>query len=113
MLNKKYSQGEISELLCPKFDDSTSASGMSTQSDVDARRIVVITSYNSASYQIEKILWDTNANTQKFLWKEKDQVTGQVTKHNISVGEYFEKRYKTKLAPWEAKLPLLYLTQRG
>lgn len=94
MLDDKYSQGEISEKLCPKFDDSTSASGMSTQSDVDARRIVVITSYNSASYQIEKILWDTDASRQKFEWKEKDPATGMVTKQIISVAEYFTKRYK-------------------
>ena len=60
----KYSHGEISEMLTPKWDDSTSqASG---QSSTDSRRIVVITSYNSASYQIEKILWDTNAASQKF-----------------------------------------------
>jgi hypothetical protein len=62
---------------------------MSSQSDVDARRIVVITSYNSASYQIEKIIWDTDAAKQKFEWKEKDPVTGMVTKKIISVAEYF------------------------
>jgi hypothetical protein len=50
-LDKKYSESEISEALCPKFDDTKSTS--SGQSDIDARRIVVITSYNSASYQIE------------------------------------------------------------
>jgi hypothetical protein len=82
-LDKKYSESEISETLCPKFDDSKSTT--SGQSDVDARRIVVITSYNSASYQIESILWDKNANSQKFLWKERDPVTGNVTKQDISV----------------------------
>ena len=111
LLKDKHSQGEISELLCPKFDDSQSQS--SGQSDIDARRIVVITSYNSASYQIEKILWDVNANTQKFVWKKKDPVTNMVTRSEISVAQYFEQRYGKQLAPWEAKLPLLYLTQRG
>lgn len=74
---------------------------------------MVITSYNSASYQIESILWDKNANSQKFLWKERDPITGNVTKQDISVTQYMEKRYKIVLAPWEAKLPLLFMTQRG
>jgi hypothetical protein len=46
---------------------------------------VVITSYNSASYQIESILWDKNAKSQKFEWKERDPITGNVTKTDISV----------------------------
>ncbi len=53
----------------------------------------MITSYNTASYQIEKILWDATAATQKFIWKERDISTGQVTKHNITVAEYFERKY--------------------
>lgn len=83
MLDKKYSESEITELLCPKFDDTKSTT--SGQSDIDARRIVVITGYNSASYQIESILWEKNANNQKFLWKERDPITGNVTKQDISV----------------------------
>ena len=54
--DKRYSNEEISEKLCPKFDDTKSQS--SSQSAVDARRLVVITSYNSASYQIDSIVWD-------------------------------------------------------
>jgi hypothetical protein len=46
---------------------------------------VVITSYNSASYQIESIIWDKNAKSQKFEWKERDPITGNVTKTDISV----------------------------
>ena len=59
--DKRYSEEEISDAPCPKFDDSKST--MSGQSDVDKRRIVVITNYNSASYQIESILWDKTAAT--------------------------------------------------
>ena len=47
-------------MLCPKFDDSSSDTS-GKQSQIDASRIVVITKYNSCQYQIEKILWDTNA----------------------------------------------------
>ena len=56
--NQKYSNQEILDKLCPKFDDTKSQS--SAQSDIDSRRLVVITSYNSASYQIENILFDEN-----------------------------------------------------
>jgi hypothetical protein len=52
----RYSNDDISNLLTPKFDDTKSQS--SAQSDIDARRLVVITAYNSASYQVESILWD-------------------------------------------------------
>jgi len=61
LLDKRYSQSEIDAALTPKFDDTKSQS--SSQSDIDARRLVVITSYNTASYQIDSIKWDTNART--------------------------------------------------
>ena len=110
MLDQKYTQSEISEKLCPKFDDSKSQ--ISTQSNIDARRIVVITSYNSASYQIDSIKWDTNAATQKFWFKERNPVTREVLKQHITVAEYLKKQYKITLSPYDAKLPLLHLTQR-
>jgi hypothetical protein len=56
LFNRKLTEEEINKLLCPKYDDSTSQT--SRQSEVDARRMVVITSYNSASYQIEEIKWN-------------------------------------------------------
>jgi hypothetical protein len=110
LLDKRWSQDEISKELCPKYDDSQSQS--SGQSSIDAKRIVVITNYNSASYQIEKILWENNAKNQKFEWKQRDKATGIVTTENVSVQQYLEKVYKITLAPWEVNLPLLYLTQR-
>ena len=59
MLEERYSKEEIDKMLTPKYsDDSTSQS--SRQSEVDSRRLVVITQYNTASYQIEKILWEAN-----------------------------------------------------
>jgi hypothetical protein len=73
----------------------------------------VITTYNPNSYQIEKILWDHNAANTKFEWNQRDKVTGDVTKQVISVAEYLLKQYEVLLAPWEANLPLLYLSQRN
>ena len=106
----RYSNEEISDLLTPKFDDTKSqASG---QSDIDARRLVVITSYNSASYQVEEILWDETPKSMTFEWKERDE-TGKVTKQKISVGQYLEKRWNLKLRPDELTQPLLKLSSRG
>jgi hypothetical protein len=85
---------------------------LSGQSATDARRLVVITSYNSASYQIEHILWDETPATKKFEWKDRDE-TGRVTKSNVTVAEYLEKRWKVKLSQNELNQPLLMLSQRG
>lgn len=96
-------------MLTPKFDDTQS---QASQSSTDARRLVVITSYNSASYQIEHILWDETPISKKFEWKERDE-TGKVTKSFVSVAEYLEKRWNVVLKRDELKQPLLMLSQRG
>jgi hypothetical protein len=107
---ERYSNDEISELLTPKFDDTkSSASG---QSSTDASRLVVITSYNSASYQIESIIWDETPKSKTFDWKEIDE-TGKVTKSKVTVAEYLERRWGVKLTADEFKQPLLQLTARG
>jgi hypothetical protein len=43
-----YTNAEISEKLTPKWDDDMSS--LSNQSATDVRCLVVITSYNSATY---------------------------------------------------------------
>ena len=43
-----YSNNDIEKTICPKFDDTMYE--LTSQSEIDARRLVVITSYNSASY---------------------------------------------------------------
>ena len=106
----RYSNAEISEKLTPKWDDTKSS--LSGQSSTDARRLVVITSYNSASYQIEHILWDETPSTKKFEWKERDE-TGRTRKSTVTVAEYLEKRWKVKLRVEELNQPLLMLSQRG
>ncbi len=107
----KYSNEEITEKLCPKFDDTKSQS--SAQSDIDARRLVVITSYNSASYQIESILWDETPQSITFEWKERDPVTKNVTKSKVTLAEYMQRKYKIRLENWELNQPILKLQQRG
>jgi hypothetical protein len=107
---EKYSNDEISKLLTPKFDDTTSSA--SGQSSTDASRLVVITSYNSASYQIESIIWDETPKSKTFDWKEIDE-TGKVTKSKVTVAEYLERRWGVKLTADEFKQPLLQLTARG
>jgi hypothetical protein len=47
-----------------------------------------------------------------FDYKHKDE-NGQVTKMKISVADYLKHRYNIDLHPWELKIPLLHLTQRG
>ena len=74
--------------------------------------MVVITQYNTASYQIEDILWDETPQTIKFEWKRKDATQGQM-KSIISLADYMEQRYKIKLGPHELKQPVLRLSQRG
>jgi len=54
--------------------------------------MVVITQYNTASYQIEDILWDETPQTIKFEWKRKDKTQGQM-KSIISLADYMEQRY--------------------
>jgi hypothetical protein len=102
LLQDRFSREEISNMLCPKWDDSRSqASG---QSDVDASRLVVITAYNSASYQIEQILWDETPLTLSFGWKERDPTTGSVINHpKVTLAEYMQQRYKIQLKPYELK----------
>ncbi len=72
----------------------------------------MITSYNSASYQIESIIWDETPKSMTFDWKETDE-TGKVTKSKVTVAEYLEKRWGEKLNADEFKQPLLKLTARG
>ena len=111
LLDERYSKKDISDLLTPKWDDSKSQS--SGQSDVDSRRLVVITQYNSASYQIEEILWDETPLTVKFEYKQKDESSSGYKKMTLNLKEYMEVRYKIKLAPFELKQPVLRLSQRG
>jgi hypothetical protein len=54
----KFSNDEISDLLTPKFDNTSSET--SSQGEIDSRRLVVITSYDSATFQVESIIWDKN-----------------------------------------------------
>ncbi len=107
----KYSSSEISKMLTPKWEGSESQS--TTQSDLDARRLVVITSYNSASYQIEEILWDQTPETVTFFWKQRDPQTGQVNSGKVNLVQYMELHYKIKLRPDELRQPVLKLSQRG
>lgn len=72
----------------------------------------MITSYNSASYQIESIIWDETPKSKTFDWKETDE-TGKVTKSKVTVAEYLERRWGVKLTADEFKQPLLQLTARG
>ena len=73
MQQQRYSNEEITNILAPKWDDSKSqASG---QSEVDARRLVVITSYNTAQYQIETIDWEASPARTEFTLKTRDPNT--------------------------------------
>lgn len=104
------SQKEISELLAPKFDDNKST--LSQQSDIDRRRITVITTYNPQVYQVEEIMWDLNPKNYTFSYKERDPITGRVIANdNVTLGEYLQKRYNIKLAAWEYNQPLLKLSK--
>lgn len=69
----------------------------------------MITSYNSASYQIETILWEDTPRTITFEWKERDPVTKNVTKSKVNLAEYMLKRYQIKLDNWELNQPVLKL----
>lgn len=84
-------------MLTPKWDDTKSQT--SGQSDVDARRLVVITQYNSASYQIEEILWDETPETVKFEWKQRDPKSQEVQKSVVSLAQYMKLRYNITLDP--------------
>lgn len=110
MLANRYSKKDIDEELCPKWDDSKSQT--SGQSSVDARRIVVITQYNTASYQIEEILWDETPISITFALKERDPTTGAVIHSKVNLAEYMRKRYKIELTPQELRQPILKLSQR-
>ena len=54
MKQKRFSNADISQKLCPKF------AGVGLQSKIDSQRLVVITTYDSCKYQIDTILWDSN-----------------------------------------------------
>lgn len=92
LIEKGYTNKDISDKLCPKYEDNESQ--MSAQSDIDKRRLVVITSYNSASYQIELILWDQNPLKITFMWNERDPLTGNVSNSKVNLAEYLQRRYK-------------------
>lgn len=66
---------------------------------MDARRLVVITSYNTAQYQIETIDWEASPARTEFTLKTRDPNTGKVTKEKISVAAYLEKKWKVRLSP--------------
>ncbi len=69
----------------------------------------MITQYNSASYQIEEILWDETPTSMTFDWKDIDE-TGKITRSKLTVAEYLQKRWKINLSADELKQPLLKLT---
>lgn len=73
----------------------------------------MITQYNSASYQVEEILWDETPQTIKFEWKQKDDQSSGYKKSTVNLAEYMLKRYNIKLANHELKQPVLRLSQRG
>jgi len=73
----------------------------------------VITQYNSASYQVEEILWDETPLTIKFEWKQKEDQSSGYKKSTVNLAEYMQKRYNIKLANQELKQPVLRLSQRG
>lgn len=99
-------------MLTPKWDDSMSTS-KTTQSDLDSKRLIVITSYNSAQYQVEEIMWDETPNSVEFLYKHVDEFTKQKKEAKVTLYDYMQLRYKITLAPWELKQPVLKLSQRG
>jgi hypothetical protein len=69
MKRDHFSNEEINKQLCPKFDDTMSDL---SQSSVDKRRMVVITTYNPAEYQIDHIAFDKNPKTHYFEWNRKN-----------------------------------------
>ncbi|TNV84199.1 hypothetical protein FGO68_gene5845 [Halteria grandinella] len=112
LLRDKVSKADIDKKLTPKWDDSKSQS--SFQSELDSSRLVVITSYNSASYQIEEILWKETPRSIQFFWKKRDPNTGKVISNDkINLAEYLEARYSIKLDREEYNQPILALTHNG
>lgn len=63
MMREKYSKREIIEELCPK--------------DPGAKRLVVITMYNSQIHQIDDITFDVTPKTHVFQWDVRDPQTGR------------------------------------
>ena len=114
MTHERYSNQEINDHLCPKWSDSASESSRMSkaQSDVDASRLVVITNYNSASYQIEEIMWDLNPYNKTFIWKQRDPSSGVVTKSKVTLAEYMVAKYsdKTNIKNIDKNQPLLRLS---
>lgn len=61
----KLSNSDISKKLTPKWDNEST-------NDSVHKPFVVITAYNSATYQVEEILWDETPVTIEFEWKQRD-----------------------------------------
>lgn len=102
--DEKLSRAEISTLLCPKYtEEEQKLMSREEQSQLDASRLVVITSYNSNAYQVDEIMWDENPTTIKFKYKEPGPLDEKPIEKVITIAEYLFIRYGIRLKDFELK----------
>ena len=63
--SERYSQEEITYTLVPRPDPNN-------PDDKKLKRLVVITKYNSLSYQIDDLIWNLTPASYQFEWTQKD-----------------------------------------
>nr|AEX87963.1 Otiwi13 [Sterkiella histriomuscorum] len=71
------------------------------------RRLVVISTYNSRTYQINDIKFDTSPSKYIFTFNLYDPETQQTTQHTQNLAFYFEKKYGIKIPERHLNQPLL------
>jgi hypothetical protein len=89
---KRWTKSEVIDLFNPA---------------VSNKRMVVMTSYNSKTYQLDGIDFDKSPATLTFEWEQYDDLTKKKNVVKTNMVEYFNYKYKFKLR--DPKEPLLFV----
>lgn len=95
MKRERYSTQEIKEWYIPK--------------DPEAKRLVVITIFNSRIYQIDGMSFDITPKTHTFSWVKKDPQTGTREQMKTDLMTYYLIKYGIRIQ--DPNQPLLIMTE--
>lgn len=96
LLDKRYTKKEIEDMYHPDHPDNKG-------------RLVVMTAFNSRSYQIDGITFSKNPMTHTFNWQRINKGNPDPEKMKTNIYDYFKMKYNMTLEPKEQ--PLLFINK--